>query len=89
MRIIFTIIPVSFLIFLISYSKNNNVQPIQFGSLLIESDPIGADIFLLGTKTSKVTSYEFSCLEYEVYSITLELEPNNATTGFVNVGSSL
>jgi hypothetical protein len=53
----------------------------NLGSLIIESEPVGATIWLAGRNTGKVTPSEFR-VEDDNYTITLQLE-NYADTTYI------
>ncbi len=55
------------------------------GSVLLESSPSGAQIFLLGTNTNKLTPSTIQNLEEGTYQITLKLESYKDTTFNVTI----
>ncbi len=59
------------------------------GKIFLDSSPRGANIFLLGTDTKKITPDSISKLESGVYSTTLKLAGYKDTTFDVNVLSNL
>lgn len=79
------------MVFLISCSKETIVEnPTEnFGSILIDSNPQGAKIFLLGTNTNKLTPDSILNLESGDYEITLKRVPYEDTTLVANVKSGL
>jgi hypothetical protein len=59
---------------------NQNTTLAQFGSLNIESEPAGAEIWIGGTNTNEITPATISSLESGNYEITLKLGALGDTT---------
>jgi hypothetical protein len=71
-----------FLLSLILFSCNeeSNISPILSGELFIDSEPEGAEIFLLGENTNEVTPHLFTNLESGDYIVTLKKSPFQDTS---------
>ena len=66
-------------------SKNITLKEITTGSVLIQSDPGGAQIFLSGNNTEKLTPATFQNFEEGSYQFTLKLSGYIDTTFYVTI----
>lgn len=65
---------------LFSCDEESNISPILSGELFIDSEPEGAEIFLLGENTNELTPHLFTNLESGDYIVTLKKSPLQDTT---------
>jgi hypothetical protein len=73
MKRIFTLLPLVLLLFSCRENIVENVQPGGNSNLYISTDPIGADIYLDGTRTYKMTPDSLARLTPGLHNIRLKL----------------
>lgn len=83
--IILFLISITSLIIISCDSSDDPVTPTPTGNLYVTSNPAGAQIWVGGTNTSKVTPDTVKSLEEGVYSVTLKLTDYNDTTFSISV----
>jgi hypothetical protein len=76
--------------FVLNSCKNNAISPVSdnIGSLLINSDPVGAAIYLQGDFTGKYTPDTLKNLEFGSYKIILKFGIERDTTFKVNLSNT-
>lgn len=85
------LIPLCIILSVVFFScKETMVQnPVEKGSLSINSNPQGAKIFIQGTFDNHYTPYTFNDLSPDNYEIKIEVEPGVDSTFSVDVKSNL
>ena len=85
--ILLLIIPFAGMLITSCNSTEDPVTPAAKGNLFLTSNPAGAQIWLDGVNTSKVTPDTAKDLDAAVYSVTLKLTDYNDTTFSISVSS--
>jgi hypothetical protein len=83
-----------FVSLIISSCDNNTTEPSgpsgpDSGSIIIESEPTGADIYLDNSSTGTVTNYTLANVSFGSHTITLKLDGYRDTTISVSISSDV
>ena len=86
--ILLLIIPFLILLITSCESTEDPITPDPPGNLYVTSNPAGAEIWVEGTNTGKVTPDTIKNLDEAVYTVTLKLSDYNDTTFSISVTSN-
>ncbi len=83
--ILFLIIPFTALMITSCDTSNDPITPAQQGNIFVSSNPAGAQIWLDGTNTSKLTADTIKNVNEGVHSVTLKIQDYRDTTFSISV----